>query len=179
MLNGSIILNGDSVVAVQFKLQCIPSIRSDVYPVHLIFVGGKSREHLREDVSRSFCYCKAGAVTSSVCSHRMAVKHWLFQLRQKWMQHTAVNFVNFHDVAKKLGLPPSIFHVSQLPIRVEPTLNRIRLTESVRSDNWLGDIEASLNLDNDEYLKSALVPEMETRCKNYCSAILRFMRQSK
>jgi len=177
MLKGSINLKGNIVAAVQFKLQCIPSMKSDVYPVNLVFVAGATRQ-FREDLSLSFCYCKAGAVTSSVCSHRMAVRRWLSQLQKKWMKDPETNFVNFYEVAKKLGVPPSIFHVSQLPIHVEPTFNKIRHTASTQSDNWLANIETELNLDNDEYLKSALAPEMETRCKNYCRAILRrFMGQ--
>ena len=175
MLEGRINLGGDTVTAIQYKLQCIPSMRSEVYPVNLVFVGGRS-EHLQEEVSLSFCYCKRGAITSSLCSHRMAVRRWLHQLKMKWIDSGELEYVNFHDLANKLGVPPSVFHVSQLPIHLEPTLNTIRHTASTKSADWVADVESAVNKDNQDYLASALeMDEMEAKCKKYCSAILRFM----
>ena len=180
MLKGQIDFDGNTVMAIQFKLQCIPSMRSDVYPVKLVFTGSESeKKNFREANSLSYCFCKAGAITSKVCSHRLAVRDWLHKLCDEWTKKAPIRYRNFHDVARTLGLPRCTFHVSQLPIHVKPTFLDIQKKSAAsnsQDDVWATGVETSLNQHNEQYLNDALESHVEARCKKVCRTVLRNFR---
>ena len=84
VLEGQAEDEGRTSPVVQFNLECVPSMKSEAYNVELVFTNTANNGTLNECKKLSYCSCKAGAVSSSVCSHRSAVNLWLHDLQRLW-----------------------------------------------------------------------------------------------
>lgn len=69
---------------VQFCLQCVPSLKSDLYLVEIVFSASDANSQLHLNEKFSYWNYKKGAVDRNVCSHRRAVVAWLRSLQHDW-----------------------------------------------------------------------------------------------
>lgn len=151
---------------VQFCLQCVPSLKSDLYLVEIVFSASDANRQLHLNEKFSFCNCKKGAVDTDVCSHRRAVVAWLRSLQHGWRTKAATdvkvaNASNFVDLAAALGLASDILHVSQLPLSV-PQVQKLHL-QAARKTKWTSKDEDDLFDEQRRYLMDPLAGDAGER----------------
>mgnify|MGYP007044701210 CR=1 FL=1 len=132
--------------------------------MELVFTNSANNGTLNECKKLSYCSCKAGAVSSSVCSHRSAVNLWLHDLQRLWPE---AEQPNFHTLAKRIGMPESILDVSQLPINVKSLCmiqekSREKRRRRDRGPAWIFGITEMVTRYNNQELDSTLWTQQES-----------------
>ena len=151
---------------VQFSLQCVPSLKSDLYLVEIVFSASDANSQFHLNEKFSYCNCKKGAVDTDVCSHRRAVVAWLGNLQHSWRTKAetdvkVANASNFVDLAAALGLASDILHVSQLPLSV-PQVQKLHL-QAAQEIKWTSKDEDDLFDEQRRYLMDPLARDAGKR----------------
>jgi len=179
---GATIVKGETVETILFRLQCVPSMKTNIYSVDMVFHERKGDSKLHLSPELSYCDCQRGAIASDMCGHRNATFFWLHTVRREWGQRKGTDGwqspPNFYKLAAAIGLPRKILLMARIPIQSSELQTLLFQSSSASKKRKWGDAtEEKVGKHNKEYLKHATDGDGKAIVQLVCQNLLQQHRR--